>query len=459
MIPTIPLSFNLLTINRQDGSCTAHVRQQVDFVKMISGSQNTSELNSNLCNIKQRDSRNFDMEESKKSFPQVAFCIDPTFNVFWVFDGTDKQMLCYNVLASEIKEKHPDSPNFRAVLSPELCLSSTKTCVTRSQASLNLLSCLDILSSAQDSIPYCFEQTESQDLSAKLDTTSSADCQVVNRFENFGGGWGYSGHSIECIRFSSDTDILICGFALFGGRGEYTCKIKLYDLGMEGGSTEKDGVIIAETREIPYECPSRSKYNVMLQKPINIFANRWYLISARVSGPSSDCGSSGQTSVTTEDQVTFTFKSSKKSNNGTDVCSGQIPSILYRMITEENKQLTNLYELDPVQKISKSFGNTVTKECFDSLVLLLKWAWESFKTILKDQKDKSKSIQIKTSLQQLSYVNKSCLRLLKKYTNEIYPKRSNKFKSKKCGEINSQTCKYPSPHCAFNYIEILLQTT
>ena len=42
-----------------------------------------------------------------------------------------------------------------------------------------------------------------------------------------GGGWGYSGHSVEAVRFMSDTDILLGGFSLFGGRGEYMGKIKV----------------------------------------------------------------------------------------------------------------------------------------------------------------------------------------------------------------------------------------
>ena len=42
-----------------------------------------------------------------------------------------------------------------------------------------------------------------------------------------GGGWGYSGHSIEAVRFMPDTDILLGGFGLFGGRGEYFGKIKV----------------------------------------------------------------------------------------------------------------------------------------------------------------------------------------------------------------------------------------
>ena len=62
------------------------------------------------------------------------------------------------------------------------------------------------------------------------------------------------------------------------------------------------------------------------------FFNFRYVAWARVSGPSSDCGSSGQAQVTTEDQIQFYFKSSKKSNNGTDVNAGQLPQLLYKLV-------------------------------------------------------------------------------------------------------------------------------
>jgi hypothetical protein len=32
-----------------------------------------------------------------------------------------------------------------------------------------------------------------------------------------------------------DSDILLGGFGLFGGRGEYSGKIKLFDIGIDGG--------------------------------------------------------------------------------------------------------------------------------------------------------------------------------------------------------------------------------
>lgn len=42
-----------------------------------------------------------------------------------------------------------------------------------------------------------------------------------------GGGWGYSGHSVEAIRFMVDSDILLGGLGLFGGRGEYHGRIRV----------------------------------------------------------------------------------------------------------------------------------------------------------------------------------------------------------------------------------------
>lgn len=182
---------------------------------------------------------------------------------------------------------------------------------------------------------------------------------------------------------------------MYGGRGEYTCKIKLYDLGMDGGAYEKDGgALLSETEEVPYECPARSKHNIFLPKPINLTANRWYLVCARIAGPSSDCGSSGQASITTEDQIVFNFRLSKKANNGTDVNSGQIPSILYRVINQESKLPIVNSDVDPVHRVSHHFANSVTKDCFQSLITLLKWSWGTFKLTLNDLKDKVHEIFI-----------------------------------------------------------------
>ncbi|XP_023291814.2 E3 ubiquitin-protein ligase highwire [Lucilia cuprina] len=481
MIPTIPLTFHAISINRRDGNCTAHYFNQVDFVKMEHANkpklvpevnqnvdQNMVQMgpssSSNAINEQMsrsmHEARNqlFDLQDnhmhnassstrkdrhrgslntisagslntampssvvlSDKSYSKLAFAMDPMYNVLWVYDSNQKRVLSYNVLASEIMATAVNCSNYHALLTPELSLPNKfDSRISRLHASLNLLACLDVLTSAQDVIPACFEDVTPKEANQNKDTKDN-QYQVVNRFDNFGGGWGYSGHSVEAIRFSADTDVVIYGFGMFGGRGEYSCKLKLYDMGSDGGGYEKEGTLISETKEVPFECPARSKFHILLPKPINTTAGRWYLVWARIAGPSSDCGSCGQATVTTEDQVVFTFKSSKKANNGTDVNSGQIPAILYRLVTQETKPSTAPVDIDPVKRVTKEFANSVTKECFESLVLMLNWSWEAFKSYLREQRDMSHQLQVKQSLEYLIHVNKSCLRLLRKYTNEIYP--------------------------------------
>lgn len=50
--------------------------------------------------------------------------------------------------------------------------------------------------------------------------------QCINRFDGYGGGWGYSAHSVEAIQFRTSCDIRFYGVGLYGGRGEYIAKYK-----------------------------------------------------------------------------------------------------------------------------------------------------------------------------------------------------------------------------------------
>lgn len=125
--------------------------------------------------------------------------------------------------------------------------------------------------------------------------------------------------------------------------------------------------------------------------------------------------------VTTEDQVLFYFKSSKKSNNGTDVNAGQIPQLLYRVITPENQTPSRPMDLiEPVYILSKDFSRTVTKECFQSLLSLLQWSWNTFKLGIVDTQTNQQLYSV-LELERLVYISRSSLRLIRIYTNEIYP--------------------------------------
>ncbi|KAL1517024.1 hypothetical protein ABEB36_000844 [Hypothenemus hampei] len=407
-------SFKSLVINKKDGNCNSFVGpDQVDFTSK-------------------------------------TVCVDPIYNVLWSYDPANHQVTCYNVIASELpnmelpphgrdnrilsdikviedKSFSEKQANLNAILSPELALPISTNChVTRFQAALNLLCCLDTLTVAQDLQLSTIKEEVDERQMVTGKQYSKEDFQAVNRFESHGGGWGYSGHSIEAIRFMVDTDILLGGFGLFGGRGEYTAKLKLLDIGPNGGEQEIDGEMLAETEEVPYECGPRQKYPMLFDEPVQLQAHRWYVAWCRISGPSSDCGSSGQTMVTSEDQVLFYFKSSKKSNNGTDVNAGQIPQLLYKIVTPENQSPPRQVEIiEPIHILSKEFSRTVTKECFQSLLSLLQWSWNTFKWgIMEGQSIKHTYTNLE--LERLVYISTASLRLLCTYTNEIYPKQLNR---------------------------------
>ncbi|XP_014476552.1 PREDICTED: E3 ubiquitin-protein ligase MYCBP2 isoform X4 [Dinoponera quadriceps] len=349
-------------------------------------------------------------------FSNCAACLDPLYNVIWTFNSTNNEISLYNIISTETRA----IPGLEAsILNPGLALPVVPTCfVTRSQAAMHLLACLDTLTQAQDENLSIVEENEcNQSTHSKV--YSREDFATVSRFESHGGGWGYSPHSIEAIRFMPDTDIMLGGYGLFGGRGEYTAKIKLFDIGIDGGDQENDGELLAETEEIPYECGPRQKYSILFDEPVFLQANRWYVAWVKVSGPSSDCGSGGQGMVTAEDQVMFYFKSSKRSNNGTDVNAGQIPQLLYRVVTHEN-QTSNRQrdQLEPVYVLKREFSRTVTKECFQSLISLLQWSWNTLKAGLADA---TASTHALLEMERLVYISKASLRLIRTYTNEIYP--------------------------------------
>ncbi|GFT99092.1 hypothetical protein NPIL_245402 [Nephila pilipes] len=375
-----------------------------------------------------------------------SVCLDSIYNVLWSFCPSSQRITLYNIIITELQNFNcPSSkisinsgannkdfdPSLPRILNPEHMLPfKPRVPISRAHAALNIMSSLDTLTSAQEqNLQVLSDDRKRQNLSKVY---SKEDFSVVNRFDSHGGGWGYSGHSIEAIRFMADTDILLGGFGLFGGRGEYTAKLKVFDIGPEGGDQEIDGDVLVETDEIPYECGARHKYPMLFDEPIQLTANRWYVAWARISGPSSDCGSSGQSVVTTEDQILFYFKSSKKSNNGTDVNAGQIPQLLYRTITPDSQGLSKpCSEIEPVTVLTKDFSRTVTPDCFQSLLKLLRWAWQSFKagyceTILGSAMP---AVAALIDLERLEYICTSCLHLLKIYINEIYPNGPSSKKS------------------------------
>ena len=152
-------------------------------------------------------------------------------------------------------------------------------------------------------------------------------------------------------------------------------------------------------------------------------SQNWYVAWVKISGPSSDCGSSGRASITTDDHITFYFKTSKKANNGTDINAGQIPQILYRLISTLETQ-----KLKPGPKplllednfLSRSFSRNISKEAFQSLVSLLQYSWNAIKMILLETTT-SQYLNSMLELKRLTYIGQSSLRLLRTFVILTYP--------------------------------------
>ncbi|KAJ8253382.1 hypothetical protein GJAV_G00212310 [Gymnothorax javanicus] len=391
LVPTSvsePPPFKCLLINKTDGSCRTF---------------NDSE---------QEDLQGF------------GLCLDPVYDVIWRFLPSTGEMCCYNAVIADARVPSASDIQSRcSILSPELALpSGSHATTTRSHGALHILGCLDTLAAMQD-LKMGVASTE-EETQAVLKVYSKEDYSVVNRFESHGGGWGYSAHSVEAIRFCADADILLGGLGLFGGRGEYTAKIKLFELGPDGGDHETDGDLLAETDVLAYDCAAREKYAMMFDEPVLLQLGWWYVAWARVSGPSSDCGSHGQATITTDDSVVFQFKSSKKSNNGTDVNAGQIPQLLYRLPSNDanaakGKQQTS----EPVHILKRSFARTVSVECFESLLSILHWSWSTLVLGVEELRG-LKGFQFTATLldlERLRFVGTCCLRLLRVYICEIFP--------------------------------------
>ena len=144
------------------------------------------------------------------------------------YDNTTNEIKSYNIVTALSMRMTSPKPieSLKDVLSPSLSIPVLPNYeICRAQVAMHMLAGIDAIAWAGEN-----GFTVAEDDKQKVPVTKiycRDDFMAVNRFESHGGGWGYSGHSIEAIRFMSDTDILVGGFGLFGGRGEYLGKIKV----------------------------------------------------------------------------------------------------------------------------------------------------------------------------------------------------------------------------------------
>ena len=129
------------------------------------------------------------------TFNGTTVNLDPLYDVVWAYNNNTGMVNSLQpTIAAQTKNDIKET-----IITPELALPLvSKTKVSRMQASLNILSCLDTLTNYPEVNISGNEEDTSKNVSAK--SFSKEDFTPVNRFDNHGGGWGYSGHSIEVNR-------------------------------------------------------------------------------------------------------------------------------------------------------------------------------------------------------------------------------------------------------------------
>jgi len=144
--------------------------------------------------------------------------------------------------------------------------------------------------------------------------------------------WYYSG--TDAINVSADEDIVLHGVCLLGiENATYSVELNIMDSNTKSICLSKTGQFsseILEGKNYMY-----NGYRVTFDKKVILKKNTNYDIRVEISGPASLRGAGGVSSIQCSG-VTFTFMNSEYSDNGTSVCYGQFPELLFSRC----KQLT-----------------------------------------------------------------------------------------------------------------------
>lgn len=449
LIPPTQSSTNTLNVKNMDNDQTKNVKEKkcrhlFCAEKLATNNDNSlikcsisfNNLNSNIliisrtngiCSILKQSKTFNDIDSKRINFDQYSsLFVDKFYQNLWAYSSCSDDISRFNLISIKMSTKinqifqnrkncslplptsmfgnfskfhfestfNKDLKYLPSIVQPNMAMPVSDKCLmkkTMEQISLELLSSLS-------SFTYSYllgltfnEKLEQMNLIAK--NILPEEYLAVCRFEQLGGGWGYPPQGVDAIRFSTDCDIILGGIGLYGGRGKNSVQIRLYDIGFDGGEIEHDGELLKETDIMHYECLHSEKYQIFFEEPLFVEANRWYVVWTSISGPSSDCGTYGQSFLCTSDQVMFHFKASKLCTNGTDVNGGQIPTLLYKQVRlnefkyyiNNNSKINSSLSVDEegiVFSISKEFVLNINSQCFYSLCEILRFVWNSLKNNL-----------------------------------------------------------------------------
>ncbi|KRZ20205.1 E3 ubiquitin-protein ligase rpm-1 [Trichinella pseudospiralis] len=284
-----------------------------------------------------------------------CWCLDPLHPVLWCAD--------WNVVDAHVATKAGSGPGTTCGWCPEPTLMKPEfwlpfdreTQVSFQQVALSLLAlhraAVDDDDDDSDRRDRRSEEQDRTQLDHPSDHATTVAVGQVNRFDSFGGGWGYSNQSLDAISYRTDRDVLVHGVGVFGGRGRYNAQLKLVQQQQQQQQQQKaadrqlqdddefDYLTLAESETRQFHCSQQQQFQLYFDRPVLCRRQLWYTVCLKIDGPSSDCGANGRSFVKADHGVGFKFRASELSNNGTDVRFGQIPSILYTLLADNDRRL------------------------------------------------------------------------------------------------------------------------
>lgn len=149
--------------------------------------------------------------------------------------------------------------------------------------------------------------------------------QTCNRFKytSENSDWAQKGKK-DAVSFTCCHPIWLQGVVLYGSKDTSTP----YDVSLK--LLGADDIELCHLRSNVTTNPSEQTVNVYFGNPVKIFPKVQYTVEVVMVGPKSYYGENGRRKVPCSN-VTFELISSSRSNNSTNVFTGQIPGLIYSL--------------------------------------------------------------------------------------------------------------------------------
>lgn len=174
---------------------------------------------------------------------------------------------------------------------------------------------------------YFVKKTKNPDDCADFNIKKRRCLFTVQRFKDVVSGWGYKRDKCDAISFTCSEDIIIKGVQVYGsnqGPGNMEVSVHL--------KQEPYKAIVAIKHALVETDGKQKIYNIYFDNPVDIKKSKKYTFTLVVKGPTTYYGTGGEAESLREN-IKFTFEKTELSTNNTSPERGQIPGIIYELLS------------------------------------------------------------------------------------------------------------------------------